>query len=82
MIITITHPDAAEIKCYDKFGSVIKKLQEVDTHNMMGKQVVGVCVAASTMILKTVIIYKIKGPGIFFKRKPHNSRVINTKKRK
>jgi hypothetical protein len=81
MIITGYHPDAKNIMVYDKYGSVIDKIIEVDTHQMLAKQFIRFEVSTGTMVTRTISVYKIKGPGIYFKRKPKKSRTINTRRK-
>jgi hypothetical protein len=80
MIITGHHPDVKKITAYDRYGSPIHKILELDTHQMVAK--IFVRLDAGTIITKLVRVYKIKGPGIYFKRHPKKSRTINTARRK
>ena len=79
MIITGHHPDVKKITAYDKYGSVIHKVLELDTHQMVAK--VFVRIDAGTIITQSIKVYKIKGPGIYFKRQPKKSKTINTRRK-
>jgi len=81
MIITGEHPDAKHIKIYDRFGNILGGIMEVDTHKMEGKKFLGFDSITGAMIIEKIIVYKIKGPGTYIKRKPKRSRVLNTNRR-
>lgn len=74
MIITGQHPDVTKIRAYDRYGHLLSKILELDTHKMIAK-------ISGDNGVEVIKIYKIKGPGIYFKRKPNKSRTINTTKR-
>jgi len=74
VIITGQHPDAKKIHVYNRYGHLISKILEIDTHKMIAK-------ISSDNGVEVVKVYKIKGPGIYFKRKPLSSRTINTRKK-
>ena len=77
MIITRTHPDWTNIRAFDTHGNYINDLDEIDTHRMIGKRIVSIL---PKVYIKTKL-YKITGPGIFFKRNDKRSRIINTSKK-
>lgn len=77
MIITADHPDAEDIKPYDKYGELIGRILEVDTDTMIGKQFVDFD-EFNNIVTKNVDVYEIIGPNIHYKCKPR--RLINARK--
>lgn len=77
MIITADHPDALNIRPYDKSGKLVGGILEVDTDTMIGKQFVDFDIFGN-LITKDVDIYKIIGPNIYYERKT-TTRLVNTR---
>jgi len=80
MIIDGTHPDARNIKVYDKEGNIMPGIISVDTDTMTGLKFVGTDHLTGDIRTVEVDVYKIKGPNIFYKRN-RSFRVLNTDRR-
>ena len=79
MIIDSNHPDVAKINVYGMNGCKFSHIISVDTDKMEGERYMGIDITGNIIII-TVLILKIEGPGIYFFRKLSKRRVINAGK--